>query len=100
MVPGNIHAPHERLLEIPKGTAGKGRETVKTILLEQDPPYHKKDSGLFLYSPTPPPPPHFQRWRLGYIAPILSGIKTEKKIQTSLDCFTTCSNASFVQTEC
>ena len=29
------------------------RETVKTILLEQDPPYHKNDGGLFLYPPTP-----------------------------------------------
>ena len=27
--------------------------TVKTILLEQDPPYHRKDGGLFLYSPSP-----------------------------------------------
>ena len=44
-----------------------------------------------------PPIPHLQRWCLGCIAPILSGIKTEKKIQTSVDCFT--SNASFVQTE-
>ena len=25
----------------------------KTILLEQDPPYHKKDGGLFLYPPSP-----------------------------------------------
>ena len=44
----------------------------------------------------PPSPMHLQRWCLGYIAPILSGVKTEKKIQTSiLDCFT--SNASFVE---
>ena len=26
-------------------------ETVKTILLDQDPPYHKKDADLFLYPP-------------------------------------------------
>ena len=29
------------------------RETVKTILLEQDSPYHKKDDGLFSYPPAP-----------------------------------------------
>ena len=28
------------------------RETVKTILLEHYPPYHKKDGGLFLYPKT------------------------------------------------
>ena len=28
-------------------------ETDKTILLEQDPPYHKNDGGLFLYLPSP-----------------------------------------------
>ena len=28
------------------------RETVKTILLEHHPPYHKKDGGLFLYPPS------------------------------------------------
>ena len=27
------------------------RERVKTILLEQEPPYHKKDGGLCLYPP-------------------------------------------------
>ena len=31
----------------------KFRETVKTILLEQDPPYHKKGGGLFLYPSSP-----------------------------------------------
>ena len=30
----------------------KCEETVKTILLEQDPPYHEKDCGHFLSSPT------------------------------------------------
>ena len=47
------------------------RKTVKAILLQQDPPYHKNDGGL------------------GSIAPILSGVKT--------DSFN--SSASFVQTE-
>ena len=29
------------------------RETVKTILLEQDPPYHKKEGGRYLYPTSP-----------------------------------------------
>ena len=29
------------------------KETVKTIVLEQDPLYHKKDGGLFQYPPSP-----------------------------------------------
>ena len=69
------------------------RETVKTILLQQDPPYHKKR----WWSLSVPSIPHLKRWCLGCIAPILSGVKTEKKIQTSLDCFT--SNATFEQTK-
>ena len=55
------------------------RETVITILLEQDPSNHKKDGCLFLY-PTPPPPPisHLQRRCLNYVAPILSGVTNVK----------------------
>ena len=29
------------------------RETVQTILLEQDPPYRKRDDGLLPYPPSP-----------------------------------------------
>ena len=59
----------------PVGNVAAVREAAKTILLEQDPPYHKKDSGLFPH----PPSPTSKRWCLGYIAPILSGGKAEKK---------------------
>ena len=37
------------LLETAQSTTRE--ETAKTILLERDPPYHKKDGGLFLYRP-------------------------------------------------
>ena len=41
------------------------RETVKTISLEQDPPYHKKR----WWSLSVPSIPHLQRWCLGCKAP-------------------------------
>ena len=34
------------------GNVAAVREAAKTILLEQDPPYHKKDGGLFPYPPS------------------------------------------------
>ena len=58
------------------------RETVKTIPLEQDPAYQKKEKW----------------WSLSYIAPILSGVKNWAKDSNFLGLFHK-PDASFVQTE-
>ena len=71
------------------------RKTVKTIFTRTGPTITyttKNDGGLFLYPPSPT-----SKDGVGCLAPILLVGKTEKKIQTSLDCFTR--NANFVQTE-
>ena len=63
-------------------TLGALREMVKTIVLRQDPPFHKKTGGLFMYPP--PALPHLKIWCLVCIAPTLSGVETKKTIQTLL----------------
>ena len=56
--------------------------------------YHTKKKMVASFCTLHPPPPKTVSW---LYSPIPSGLKAEKMIQTSLDCFT--SNASFVQTE-
>ena len=50
----STHQPHLQisLCQTPSNMTKRLRETIKTILLEQDPPYHEKDGGLFLYPPS------------------------------------------------
>lgn len=56
------------------------RDTVKTILLEQVSPYMPQKRWWSLSVPFVP---HLQKWCLGCTGPILSGVKTKKKTQTS-----------------
>ena len=65
----------------------------QTVVLGRYPSLYKKTGGLFMYRP---PQPNKDGVLLG-IAPILSGVETEKKIQSFL-CRVT-SDASFMRVE-